>query len=123
MKSFKKKFMTLLEIMIVIALITIIGGVLGYNMKGALEKGKAFKTEQAMKQIEDILLLEYMKGEKSLQEIADNPIEVLKESGLVKEPEKLMKDGWNKDMKVKALKGEDRFEISSKKFKEYSKKK
>ena len=123
MKSFKKKFMTLLEIMIVIALITIIGGVLGYNMKGALEKGKAFKTEQAMKQIEDILLLEYVKGEKSLQEIADNPIEVLKESGLVKDPEKLMKDGWNKEIEVKALKGEDRFEIYSKRFKEYSKKK
>ena len=55
----KKNFLTLLEIMIVIALITIIGGVLGYNMKGSLEKGKAFKTEQAIKQIDDILSVQY----------------------------------------------------------------
>ena len=47
MKKLKKskKAMTLLEVMIVIFIIGIISSVIGYNMKGSLEKAKAFKTE------------------------------------------------------------------------------
>lgn len=117
----KKRFLTLLEIMIVIALITIIGGVLGYNMKGSLEKGKAFRTEQSIKQIEDILLLEYAKGEGSLEEIADNAKEVIARSGLAKDPAELLKDGWGEDIVIKPLKTEDGFKVYSKRYKEYKK--
>ena len=38
----KKRAITLLEIMIVILLIGLIGGVVSYNLKGTLDKGKAF---------------------------------------------------------------------------------
>ncbi|KPK33126.1 MAG: hypothetical protein AMS24_02085 [Chlamydiae bacterium SM23_39] len=119
--NIKRRYMTLLEIMIVISLITLIGGVIGYNMKGSLERGKIFKTEQAKKQLEDILLLEYAKGEKTLEEIIENPIEVLKESGLVKNPEELMKDGWNEKFKIDIDKGE--LKINSKKYNSVKKKK
>jgi len=119
----KKRYITLLEIMIVIFLISIIGGVLGYNMKGSLEKGRAFKTQQAKKQIKDILLLEYAKGEKTAEEIQENPKKILKNSGLVKNAEKLLKDGWNQPFKITYKKGEDTYKISSKKYTEYKNKK
>ena len=52
----KKRSVTLLEMMIVITLIGLIASVIGYNMKGSLDRGKAFKTEESQKQIKDILL-------------------------------------------------------------------
>ncbi len=54
--------MTLLEIMIVIVLIGLIGSVIGFNMKGSLDEGRAFKTRQAQEQIQDILMLEVARG-------------------------------------------------------------
>ena len=53
--------LTLLEIMVVISLITIILGVLGYNMKNVLNKGKKFRTEQAIERIKSIF--RYTKAE------------------------------------------------------------
>ncbi len=51
----KKRTFTLLEIMIVIFLIGLIGGIVSYSMKGSLEEGKAFKTEQAIMRVVDLL--------------------------------------------------------------------
>lgn len=115
-----KRHVTLLEIMIVIFLISLIGGVIGYNMKGSLEKGKAFKTEQAINQLDDIFQLEAAKGEMSHQEIAMNPKDALEKSGLVKKPDELLKDGWNNKFEITAQK--DGFKIYSKKYDEYQKK-
>ncbi len=61
----KKQAITLIEIMIVILLIGLIGGTLAYNMRGSLDKGKEFKTEQNKSKLYDVLMLEYAKGEKS----------------------------------------------------------
>ena len=54
----KKRTLTLMEIMIVIVLIGLIGSVIGINMKGSLDKGRAFKTKEAIRQIDDIFSLE-----------------------------------------------------------------
>ncbi len=89
----KKNVMTLLEIMIVIFLIGLIGSVIGVNVKGSLEEGKAFKTKQGMEQIKEILLLEIDKGAK-LANVISKPEYYLKRSGFCKEPAKLLKDGW-----------------------------
>ena len=113
----RKRFVTLIEIMIVIFLISLIGGVIGYNMKGSLEKGRAFKTEQAMNQIDDILQLEAAKGELTHCQIAAQAQTVLENSGLVKNPEEFVKDGWGKKFSIKAN-GED-FEIVSEKYQQY----
>lgn len=115
----KKRYITLLEIMIVIFLITIIGGVLGYNMKGSLEKGRAFKTQQAKRQIKDILLLEYAKGEMTIQEIEEKPKEVLEKSNLIKNVDKFIKDGWGDLFDIKYVKKDDTFKVSSQKYKAY----
>lgn len=97
----KKKYaLTLLEIMIVIVLIGLIGSVIGYNMKGSLDEGRAFKSEYAINQITDILMLEVAKGEDSIQSIIDNKAMHLRNSGLVKDVDKLLKDGWGKPFEV-----------------------
>src|ERR1700733_7500805 len=100
MKIRRKRFFTLLEIMIVIFLIGLIGSVIGFNMKGSLDKGKAFRTEQAMHQIEDILTLMLAQGETTSIEIKERLVEVLKRSEYIKEPEKIVKDGWGNDFMV-----------------------
>jgi len=93
MKSKQRYAITLLEIMIVIFLIGLIGGVVGYNVKASLDKGKAFKTEHAMAQIREILLLE-LENPSQIALIRANPIECVRRSSLCKNPEALIKDGW-----------------------------
>ncbi len=108
MKFRTKRAITLLEIMIVIVLIGLIGSVIGFNMKGSLDKGKAFKTEHAMQQIRDILSLELAKGATNKDEIAQNPEAALKRSGLVNNPDSLIKDGWGNKMSIELVSGEIR---------------
>lgn len=94
----KKKYtMTLLEIMIVIFIIGIIGSVVGYNMRGSLDQGKAFKTKEATRKIYEILQLEEARGNL----IPDGTVDfqkkvcaILKESGFVRNASQITKDGW-----------------------------
>ena len=114
----KKRALSLLEIMIVIFLITLVTGTIGYNMKGALDKGRAFRTEQAKEQLHDLLLVcldEYQDGEK----IASDPQNYLKRSGIAKNPEKLVVDGWNQIFSIRFGKGD--FQIESENLKNYNK--
>ena len=92
-KRKKKKAITLLEIMIVIFLIGLIGSVIGYNVKGSLEEGKAFRSEQGIAKLRDILQMEIAGGVSS-EEIVSNPLFYLKRTGLVADANKLLKDGW-----------------------------
>ena len=96
----KKRSLTLLEIMIVIMLIGLIGSVIGINMKGSLDEGRAFKTRRAQTQIQDILMLEVAKGA-SVEEVLGHKKEYLENSGLVKDGAKFLKDGWGQEFEVK----------------------
>lgn len=122
-KTIRKYPMTLLEIMIVIFLIGLIASVIGYNMKGSLDEGRAFKTRQAKEQIHDILLLEYANNNFSipLEEIAKEPIAHLKNSGMVKKPQDLVQDGWGKPFEIKVVSGD--LKVTSKSLDDYEKKK
>jgi competence protein ComGC len=95
----KKQALTLLEIMIVILLIGLIGSVIGYNMKGSLEEGKSFKTSQTIDKLHDILTLEMAKGF-SLEEVVQDPSRFLQDSGLVKDPKKMLVDGWGQKLDI-----------------------
>lgn len=108
----KKKAITLLEIMIVIFLIGLIGSVIGYNVKGSLEEGKAFKTEQGALQIQDILSLEASDGT-PLEEIIERPGYYLKRSGLCKDYNKLLKDGWGKPYEITLINKGTAIKVSS----------
>lgn len=115
----KKRSLTLLEIMIVIVLIGLIGSVIGVNMKGSLEEGKAFKTRQAATQIQDILMLAVAQ-EATIEEVTKDPQKYLELSGLVKNPEKYLKDGWGKKFDIKPSGGE--IKVTSTNLKAYDKK-
>jgi len=99
MKKQKRAF-TLLEIMIVICLIGLISGVVGYSMKGSLNKGKAFKTEQAANKLQDIIELELAKGDQKKEHWKEDPVAFLKKTGLVRKPSDLLKDGWGNPFEV-----------------------
>ena len=88
--------MTLLEIMIVIFIIGIIGSVIGYNMRGSLDKGKAFKTKEGVNKLYEIVQLEEAQGNPLNPELdLETAVEqLLTNSGLVRKPSDLMKDGW-----------------------------
>ena len=88
----KKRAITLIEIMIVIMLIGLIGGAIGYNVKGSLKRGKEFKTERARSQLEDIFEICIQEGMVP-EYIVNNTEEALRASGLAKDPESLLKDG------------------------------
>lgn len=114
-----KRTLTLLEIMIVIFLITIITGAIGYNMKGALEKGKVFRTERAIEQLREIILLRLAEGEE-MSRILNNLREVVELSGLAKDSEALLKDGWGTPLEIKASRKRDDVTITSKKLTAYN---
>ena len=57
MKKIKRRYITLIEIMIVMFLIALITGVVAYNYRGSLDEGKAFKTRAAIDKLETILNL------------------------------------------------------------------
>lgn len=115
----KKKALTLLEMMIVIFLIGMILSVIAYNMKGSLDKGRAFKTEHAISQIEDILELEAANGNRPQSDDITGVVEILRISGMTKDPDKLMKDGWGKEFLVERDPQEDKIVITSEKYESY----
>ena len=86
--------MTLLEVMIVIFIIGIIGSVIGYNTRGSLDEGKAFKTKEAISKLYEISQLIASDGVILSKEPKDIE-KILKDSGLVRKAKDLMNDGWN----------------------------
>lgn len=118
----RKKSITLIEIMIVILLIGLIGGALAFNMRGSIDEGKAFKTEQNISRLQDILMLEYAKGDISLNEIKNNYVDIVKSSPLGK-GNSLLKGGWNEDLIVSVDEEREEIKIVSQKLNEYRNKK
>ena len=114
----KKRYITLLEIMIVIFLIGIIGSVIGYNMKGSIDKGKVFRTQESIKQVHDILLLEIAEGA-SIDKVIETPLKYLKKSGIVKDPKKMLEDGWGHELVFNKTKDGMDMEIESIGLKNY----
>lgn len=113
--------MTLLEIMIVIFIIGIIGSVIGYNMRGSLDKGKAFKTKEGVNKICEIVQLEEAQGTLlNPDDIESSVKQMLTNSGLVRKPSDLMKDGWGNPYSFK-MEGEDEKElrVTSDKYESY----
>ena len=116
----KKKALTLIEVMIVIFLITLITGAIGYNMKGSMDAGRRFRSEQAKEQLHDLLLIALDEGGgKGAESIANDPEAALRRTGLAKDPGKLILDGWGEKFDVKAAKSGKDFDISSKNLDKY----
>ncbi|MCP5470300.1 MAG: prepilin-type N-terminal cleavage/methylation domain-containing protein [Chlamydiales bacterium] len=119
-KRKKKRAITLIEIMIVILLIGIIGGTLAFNMRGSMDQGRAFKTEQNIMRIQDILLLESAQTGNDLSIVVKNWQNVVKRSTMVRDPKEVCCDGWKKEFEVKEV--DDEVVITSKKLEAFKKK-
>lgn len=111
----RKIHVTLIEMMIVMTLIMMIIGVVGYNYMGVLEEGKAFKTKAGIERLETVLSLAVAENPKLLDDIESNWQDIVKTSPLVQNPSALITDGWGQVFEVTVEGGEiiirsDRYE-------------
>ena len=120
----KKRAITLLEIMIVILIIGLIGGVLGYQMKGSLDEGKAFKSREGISKLESILNLQVAQGWDAGEIVKDKEYldKCLKDSGLIKDTAQLLKGGWGEEY-LFSVDTHDQIIVVSEKLKDYDKSK
>lgn len=116
----KKRAITLIEIMIVILLIGVIGGTLAFNMRGSMDQGRAFKSEQNKMRIHDLLLLESAQSGNDLSQVAKKWEDVVARSPMVKNAAELCKDGWNRKFEVNVV--DDEIRITSTKLEAFKKK-
>lgn len=118
----RKRSITLIEIMIVILLIGLIGGALAFNMRGSIDEGKAFKSEQNMLRLHDVLMMEYAKGDSSLNEIVANRSTIVNKSPF-SSGSSILKGGWNEEFEVSIDTQKDDLIIKSGKLDSYNVKK
>lgn len=118
LKAAKRRFVTLIEMMIVMFLIALITGVVAYNYRGTLDEGKAFKTKAGIEKLQTILSLA----------VADDPNinlngegwkDFIKASPLVQNPSALIKDGWGSDYTINYDANTGNVIISSAKYEAY----
>ena len=115
----KRRYITLIEIMIVMFLIAMITGVLAYNYRGTLEKGKAFKTEQGMEKLRTVLLLAMAENPNAKDEIEQNNWHnLVKTSPLVQNPNDLILDGWGNEYTIE-FDSEGNLVITSERYNTY----
>lgn len=95
--SIKRRFVTLIEMMIVMFLIALITGVVAYNYRGSLDEGKAFKTKAGMEKLETILSL--VMADDLSANISDWK-SMISQSPMVKNPRDLIYDGWGDEYQV-----------------------
>ncbi len=111
--------MTLMETMIVIFIIGVIGSVIGFNMRGSLEESKAFKSREGISRLYEILQMEMATGRTSVASIILDPKTALKQSGMTKKLDQLLKDGWEQPYDFVATDQGDDIRIISSKYEDY----
>ena len=116
----RRRNITLIEIIVVMFFITIITGVIAYNVKGALDEGRAFKTLEGIKQIETILSMELANDSITPEDIENGSfVQKLDKHPLVKNWNALLKDGWGVPYTISYDHDSDVITVSSKKFDTY----
>lgn len=121
-KTMQRRFVTLIEMMIVMFLIALITGVVAYNYRGSLDEGKAFKTSTAITKIETILNLEVAKNPTLRDRILSDWQSIIKASPLVQDPNALLKDGWGEDYQVGVDQDTGAIVVTSQRYNEYKSK-
>jgi type II secretory pathway pseudopilin PulG len=115
----QRRYVTLIEMMIVMTLIILIIGVIGYNYRGALDEGKAFKTKTGMEKVETILSLAVADKPSLIEDISNSWEQIVRDSPMVRNPDDLIYDGWGYKYRVDVESGV--ITIHSDKYDEYVK--
>jgi general secretion pathway protein G len=123
LKYLKKRFITLVEMMIVMFLIAMITGVIAYNYSGSLEEGKAFKTKNGITKIHDVLGLYYASRPDEIDNVETEWKNILKKSAMVKNSGELERDGWGIEYQVTKNSNSGDIEITSPRYNTYLQKK
>ena len=108
MLQVKRRYVTLIEVMIVMFLIALIAGVVAYNYRGSLDEGRAFETKQNIEKLKNILELEIAKSPSSNYATLGEGgwRKLVEESPLVKDKVRIFLDGWGAPLVVD-FKGND----------------
>lgn len=93
-KNLKKRFLTLIEIMVVLSIIAIVTATLAYRFSGGLDESKAFKTKVAIERVSTILSLKAADDPRFLDNISSEWQAVVSNSPIVSSPKDLLYDGW-----------------------------
>lgn len=118
MKQFKRRYITLIEIMIVMFLIALITGVLAYNYRGSLDEGKAFKTKAAIEKLETILNLAVSEHPELQNSISSDWPNIVRGSPLVSNANALLTDGWGGQYQI-SVDEQGAVHVSSQKYDDY----
>ena len=121
MKKVTRRYVTLIEMMIVMFLIALITGVVAYNYRATLEKGRLFKTEQGMEKLETVLLLKVAEDPNAWNDLETQWRVYVEGSPLVHKPKDLFKDGWGYDYKITVDRASGSIEIMSEGYENYLK--
>lgn len=117
-KKIKTRFFTLIEMMIVLSIISLLLGVLGYRYASTLDEGKAFKTKFAMERLSGILNLKAADDPSFLSNVQSGWLDVATNSPLVNNVDSVTRDGWGNLFEVNL--GQDgSIEIHSKRYQDY----
>lgn len=116
-KIIKRRFITLIEIMIVMFLIALIAGVLAYNFRGSLDEGKVFKTKVGIEKVETMLNLRVAEHPELLNDLPSNWQDIISQDPLVKDPNSIIRDGWGQPYDVSVENNE--IKVRSAKYDEY----
>lgn len=118
----KKRHVTLIEMMIVMFLIALIVGVVGYNSRGSLDEGKAFKTKMAIEKIEAILNLRIAEEPSVIESLSSNWTTIVEHSPLSNNGRAMSVDGWGNQFQV-SLDSNNSVLVESEALKNYEAKK
>lgn len=113
-----KRFITLVEIMIVMFLIAMITGVIAYNYTGSLDEGKAFKTKTGIEKLHAILDLHLASHPEDLDNIETIWKDIISRSQMVKNAKDLTHDGWGGEYRM-SKSNNDELVIESEKYNAY----
>ncbi len=116
-KKAKKRFLTLIEMMIVMFIIAMITGGLAYRYVGSLDESRAFKTKVAMERLSGILNLKLADDPEFLSNMS-TWVDVVEGSPLVNNAKDIMNDGWGNKFQVDRD-NEGNILVTSRKYTDY----
>ncbi len=116
-KKKAKKGLTLIEVMVVMMILGLITGLFMRNTTGRLEEGKAFRTEQGSRQVQEVLAMQIAMGIDK-ETIVSRPDEVLKAGRIFTDPKAMLKDGWGNQYTIE-IADDDEVYVRSDRFLQY----
>lgn len=118
-KKLFRRYVTLIEMMIVMFLIALITGVVAYNYRGTLDEGKAFKTKAGIEKLGTILNLAVAEDADLLSSITSSWETIVDNSPLVQSSAALKKDGWGQTYVVTVNSNTQAIEVTSARYNDY----